>query len=336
MSEGETTPMRENASPSWVTHPWVAEGQRTIRFGVSVLNPGADWSRHREWVQMAEDLGLDSYWAFDHPLGNPDCWTTLTMLAATTKKIRLGSSVSCISYRSPAMLARLAADVDRLSNGRLILGIGIGDFPQEFEQLGIPFQSTRERQQVLEEAIHVVLGLWEATSFSYQGKYFHIHEAQMRAGPVQQPRIPILIAGGGEQVTLRQVASYADVSNFGAHIWAGSAFHVEDIVRKYDVLRVHCEARERPYSSVLRSYMTHPLILAETHTLLQVKLDAAPKGLRALFQSSTIAGTPPEVIAHYQALVRAGVQYFIMSIFRQDVETLQLLTQQVMPALTKI
>ena len=190
----------------------------------------------------------------------------------------------------------------------------------------------RVSQKELKERLYQETAPRKTISFY---KYFHIHEAHVRSGPVQQPRIPILIAGGGEKVTLRQVASYADVSNFAAHPLGGSAFHVEDIVRKHDVLRAHCEALGRPYTSVLRSYLTQPLVLAQTQTALQAKLDAAPKGLRALFQSSTIAGTPQQVIAHYQALVRAGVRYFIMSMFRQDVETLQLLAQQVMPALTK-
>src|SRR5579863_3479605 len=336
MTMEEKTAMNVNGTATWLTHPWVAKGEHTIRFGVSVINQGGDWLLHRDWVQMAEDLGFDSYWAPDHPMGNVDCWTSLTMLAATTTKIRLGSLVSCISYRSPALLARLAADVDRLSNGRLVLGIGIGDALHEFAQMGIPVPSTQERQHTLEETIQIVLGLWEKPSFNYQGKYFHLHQANGRPLPLQQPHVPILIAGGGERVTLRQVAQYADVSNFGAHAWTGGAANVEDVVRKFTALRSHCEVQERPYTSVLRSYTTVALVLAQTHEALQAKLDTVPQWLRNQFQASTIAGIPSEVIAHYQALAKAGVQYFIMLIYRNDFETLQLLAQQVVPAVTKI
>jgi len=328
--------MKDNAKASWVTHPWVAQGQQRIRFGIlQSFIPYRDWSQHRDWVQVVEGLGFDSYWVSDHTISYPDCWTTLSMLATSTKIIRLGSLVSCIYYRSPALLARVAADVDHLSNGRLVLGIGIGDWPDEFAQLGIPVPSIRERQQALEETVQIVRGLWREASFTYRGKYFAVDQASFRLGPIQQPHVPILIAGGGERVTLRQVVDYADVSNFGAHVMMGSAFGLDDVVRKFEVLRTHCVDVGRPYTSVLRSHLTLPLVLAETPEALQTKLDAVPKGWRTVLQSSTLAATPSEVIAHYQALVDAGVQYFRVGIIRHDLGTLQMLAQHVMPALTK-
>jgi alkanesulfonate monooxygenase SsuD/methylene tetrahydromethanopterin reductase-like flavin-dependent oxidoreductase (luciferase family) len=114
---------------------------------------------------------------------------------------------------------------------------------------------------------------------------------------------------------------------------ARSVSNPDDVARKYEVLRSHCEAIGRPYESVLRSYFTILLIIAETHDMVQAKLDAMPKQLRALFGSSIIAGTPYEVIVLCQALVHADVQYFIMQILLNDTETLQLLAQEVMPAL---
>jgi alkanesulfonate monooxygenase SsuD/methylene tetrahydromethanopterin reductase-like flavin-dependent oxidoreductase (luciferase family) len=253
----------------------------------------------------------------------------------TSKAIRLGSIVSCIYYRSPALLARVVADVDRWSNGRVILGVGIGDDPEEFAHLGLPFPSVRERQQALDEALQVVVGLWGETPFTFQGKHFQVQEANVWPGPVQKPHVPILIAGGGERVTLRQVAQYADVSNFGAHASIGSAFQSEDVVRKFEALDSHCEAMGRPYESVLRSYFSYPLVLAETHHALRAKLDGIPEDARAFFQPSLIAGTPSEVIVHCQSLIDAGVQYFIMAPWEQDLETLQLLAAQVVPALTQ-
>src|SRR4030081_2141594 len=127
-------------------HPWVAEGQDKIRF--AIVGPFLkEWSETLEFVLRAEELGFDAYWANDHPTRSMDCWSTLTALAMATRKIRLLSLVSCIYYRSPALLARLAADVDRVSNGRLILGVGIGDDVPEFAQLQIPFPPVRERQE---------------------------------------------------------------------------------------------------------------------------------------------------------------------------------------------
>jgi alkanesulfonate monooxygenase SsuD/methylene tetrahydromethanopterin reductase-like flavin-dependent oxidoreductase (luciferase family) len=298
-----------------------------------MIDSWADWARCHDGVQMAEELGFDSYWMEDSPLSTADCWMTLAALAVTTKTIRLGSCVSCYAFRNPVLLARMAADVDRWSQGRLLLGLGIGDGPQTFAALGIPFASTRERQQALEEAVQVLAGVWGPPPFTFLGQHYQAQQAMLSPGPVQQPRVPLLIAGGGERVTLRQVAQHADVANFGAHIGAGSAFHLEDVVRKYAALRAHCEALGRPYESVLRSYLTVPLVLAPTHRALRDKLDAIPEGVRTWSQSSLISGLPHEVIAPYQALIDAGVQYFIMAVWENDLETLQLLAQQVVPVL---
>jgi alkanesulfonate monooxygenase SsuD/methylene tetrahydromethanopterin reductase-like flavin-dependent oxidoreductase (luciferase family) len=229
----------------------------------------------------------------------------------------------------------MAADVDRWSHGRLILGVGIGDVPEEFAQLSLPCPSVRERQQALDEAIQVVVGLWGEPPFTFHGQYFQVQETNVWPGPVQQPHVPILIAGGGERVTLRQVARYADVSNFGAHTATGSAFSLEDVRRKFEALHSHCEAMGRPYESVLRSYLTLPLVLAETQHALRAKLDAIPEDDRISYQSSLTAGTPSEVIEHYQSLIDAGVQYFIMATWEKDLETIQLLAQEVVPVLTQ-
>jgi len=328
--------MKEHVTIPWVPHPWVTAGQNTVRFGVAMLNQWADWPLFHDGVQMAEELGFDSYWIYDHPRWSADCWTTLAALAVTSKTIRLGSCVSCIYYRSPIMLARMAADVDRWSNGRLILGIGTGWASEEFAQLSIPFPNTPERQQALEEAVQVVMGLWGEIPFTFQGQYYQVQETNIWPGPVQQPHVPILIAGGGERVTLRQVARYGDVSNFASLAQAGSAFHHGDVVRKFEALRSYCKTIGRPYESVLRSYLTLPLVLAETHQALRAKLDAISEDDLAFYRTSLVTGTPSEVIGHYQYLIDAGVQYFIMAAWEQDLETFQLLAEQVVPVLTGV
>ena len=327
--------MNEHVSVPRMTHPWVTEGQHTVRFGVAILDQRADWSVFYDSVQMAEELGFDSYWTYDHPRWSADCWTTLAALAVASKTIRLGPLVSCIYYRSPIMLARMAADVDRWSHGRLILGVGTGWAQDEFAQLSLSFPSTSERQQALEEAIQVVMGLWGESPYTFQGQYYQVKETNVWPAPVQQPHVPILLAGGGERVTLRQVAQYADVSNFAALSQAGSAFELEDVQRKFEVLRSNCQSIGRPYESVLRSYLTLPLVLAETPRALQAKLDAIPEEDRAFYQTSLTSGTPGEVIEHYQSLIDAGVQYFIVVAWERDLETIQLFAEQVVPVLTR-
>lgn len=316
-----------------VVHPWVAEGSQKIRVGVSFLGPCTDWKQYSRWVQTAEELGFDSYWLPDHPAILSDCWTMLAALAVTTSRIRLGTLVNCIFYRNPVLLARMAADVDRLSGGRLILGLGMGDLPFEFTQMGIPYPATRERQEALEETIQVLRGLWGAQPFTYHGKYTQVEQCFLPVGPVQQPRVPLLIAGGGERVTLRQVAQYADASNFGPHRDTGSAFSAEDVVRKCHVLRAHCEDLARPADAVLRTHITIPLVMGETQAAIAAKQAAAPSYLRDPFLSSERAVTPSEAIEYYRALIQAGIQYLIITLWQNDLETLHMLAHQVIPAL---
>ena len=133
-------------------HPWVAEGQTRPRFAiVSVFL--SEWKDILRFAQRAERLGFDAYWANDHPNRSMDTWTLLTGLAMGTERIRLISLVSCIYYRSPVLIARQAADVDRVSEGRLVLGIGIGDDIPEFNQMCLPFPPIAQRQETMEEAL---------------------------------------------------------------------------------------------------------------------------------------------------------------------------------------
>lgn len=163
MNEGEHTPMKS-------IHPWVAEARKGPLFGI-VFGAWRDGPSLLPFVRGVEALGFDSFWGIDHPLvWGGECWTTLAALAAGTATIRLGSLVSCIFYRGPALLARMAADVDRWSNGRLLLGLSIGDATHEFEQLQLPMPGVRERQAALEEAVQIVDGLWYHALFSFQGR----------------------------------------------------------------------------------------------------------------------------------------------------------------------
>lgn len=314
-------------------HPWVVEGARKVRIGVHFIDPYIDWHRSCDAVLAAEALGYDSVWVADHPTLLADCWTVLSALAAKTTTIRLGSLVNCIFYRHPVLLARMAMDVDRMSDGRLVLGMGIGDVPAEFQQLGLPYLSPRERQEVLEETIQVIKELWQAAPVAFEGKHLQI-QAKLPVAPLQQPAIPMLIAGGGERTTLRQVAQYADVSNFGAHVFTGGAAHFEDVQRKCQVLQNHCQKVGRDPRAILRSYITMPFFLGKTPESLARKRQALPAEALRLFQSSIVALSPQEAIAYFQTLIQSGIQYFIVGVGLRDRETLELLQTEVLPALT--
>ncbi|HEY2269070.1 MAG TPA: LLM class flavin-dependent oxidoreductase [Streptosporangiaceae bacterium] len=312
-------------------HPWVASGIGRTRFAVGPVFLDT-WSETRAFVQRAEALGFDACWANDHPNRIMDCWTSLSALALATERIRLISLVSCVYYRSPYLLARQAADVDRLSDGRLVLGIGSGWDAPEFAEMCIPMPSTTVRQETMEETLQIVQGLWRGEPFTFSGKHRQVKDAVLRVLPVQQPYVPILIAGGGEKVTLRQVARYADMSNFAPHESAGSAFDVGDVQRKLGRLEQFCAEAGRPYDSIVRSHYSPLLTLAADEDKLAEK-KRKTRIPDAELRTVPLFATPEQAIAHYQALSDAGVQFFLCLVNGRDDETVHLLADVVIPAI---
>jgi alkanesulfonate monooxygenase SsuD/methylene tetrahydromethanopterin reductase-like flavin-dependent oxidoreductase (luciferase family) len=313
---------------TWPTHPWVASGQGTVTFGIMV-HPSADADHLGQLARRIETLGYDAIWTYDHPvtLGAADCWITLALLATATTSIRLGSAVTCVAYRHPALLARVAADIDQISHGRLVLGIGAGDDDVEFAQLGLPFPRLRERQTALQEALEIVRELWAGGPVTYEGRHHQVREARLQSVPVQRPRVPIMIGGGGEHVTLRQVATCADMSNFGPNSWTGGARSISDVVRKYAALRAHCEAAGRDYDSIRRSYF-EGLLLADTTREAEARRERT-----GIVDESMKAFSPADAARHYQDLADAGVQHFMIWIAPGDDETIDRLAREVVPAI---
>jgi alkanesulfonate monooxygenase SsuD/methylene tetrahydromethanopterin reductase-like flavin-dependent oxidoreductase (luciferase family) len=314
------------------THPWVAEARERVSFGAVILSPRDLSPATVGFARRLEQLGFSSLYIADHPLGNGDCWTTLAAFAVATRTVRLGTLVCCVYYRPPALLARHAADVDRLSGGRLTLGLGIGDAPDEFERMGLRYPSVPERQRALDDTIRVVRGLWGEQPFSDEGDLGTLRAANVRPGPVQRPRVPVLIAGGGEKVTLRQVARCADVSNFGEHETVGTAQTLDDVRRKFGALRRHCDELGRDYESILRTHITLPLVMARDRAAVEAKYLRVPERRRAGQASSLKALTPEEGVAYYRGLADAGMQHFVIGLLPDDVETAELVAERVMPA----
>jgi alkanesulfonate monooxygenase SsuD/methylene tetrahydromethanopterin reductase-like flavin-dependent oxidoreductase (luciferase family) len=321
-----------NTPSDKLVHPWVTSGLGRTRFAIGSVFLDR-WSETLAFVHRAEVLGFDACWANDHPNRLMDCWTALSALAVATERIRLISFVSCVYYRTPYLLARQAADVDRLSGGRLVLGIGAGWDHGEFDEMCEPFPPTPARLEAMEETLQIVQGLWRGEPFTFEGKHRQVRNAMLRGLPVQQPYVPILIAGGGERVTLRQVARYADMSNFAPHESAGSAFDVNDVQRKLGRLREYCSEVGRPYDSIVRSHYTPLLTLAADEDKLAVKKGNARIPDAAL-RTVPLFATPEQAISHYQALSDAGIQFFLCQINGRDEETVQLLADVVVPAIT--
>jgi alkanesulfonate monooxygenase SsuD/methylene tetrahydromethanopterin reductase-like flavin-dependent oxidoreductase (luciferase family) len=326
----------------WPLSPWVAERRERVGFGLQIfpIDTRTDPARHLlASGLLAEQLGFDALFLADHPAWALECWVHLAALAATTSLIRLGTNVLGMPFRHPVMTARLAADLDNLSQGRLVLGMGIGWDANEFANLGLPFTTVSERQAALEEAITIMRGVWGDEPFSFAGQAYQTTNARIAPPPMQRPHLPLMIGGGGERVTLRQVAQYADACNlltYGSGLISG-AESIADIRRKLGALRAHCQALGRPFDTVLRTLSTGWLILAPDQARLQAKLARYfPEGLEQRYsgpwRSFVVALTPSEAVAFFQGYADAGIQYFIVeTLDAADTETIRLLSEQVIP-----
>lgn len=220
-------------------HPWVRERQRGIGWALQVGVISADpdvGARVLAAGRIAEELGFDAFFLGDHPAYSPDAWLHLGALAVQTARIRLGSVVLCAAYRAPAVTARLGADLDNLSGGRFILGLGHGWNAAEFAQLGLPFPPVSQRQAALAETIEIINGVWGTEPFTYRGTFHATEGGQILPPPRQRLRPPLLLAGAGERTALRLVARYADACNFGPGHATGLVRTADDVRRKNEIL----------------------------------------------------------------------------------------------------
>ncbi len=226
-----------------------------IRFDIKTAPQFVSYEDMLRVWQEADGLpSIGGAWLFDHfmPLG-PDqtgpifeAWTLLAAYAVQTKRLRVGVMVTGNTYRHPAVLANMGATVDVISGGRLDFGIGAGWFEFEHTAYGIPLYASGERIRRLGEACEVIRRMWTETAPDFNGRYYHLENAYCEPKPTQKPHPPFVIGGGGEQLTLRIVARYADIWNF-----AGG--DVETFRHKSGVLNEHCAAIGRDPSTIVRS-----------------------------------------------------------------------------------
>jgi alkanesulfonate monooxygenase SsuD/methylene tetrahydromethanopterin reductase-like flavin-dependent oxidoreductase (luciferase family) len=330
VEENSMTTSIQQATAREHVHPWVAEGQGKLRYGVTGGWTLGGWSVLRDFVQTTEGLGFDSYWRPDHPTRLPDCWTMLSAVAACTRRLRIGSLVTPVFYRNPLLLASIVAAVDDVSNGRVVLGLGGGDLEDEFRAMGMSFPPIRQRQAALSEALQTIPRLLRGKTVTHADTYFKLEEAHLPSPAPQQPHVPLLVGGGGER-TLRLVAEYADGSNLVPADWGGGASTPEDVQRKYAVLREHCAAVGRPFDAILRSFEFVPVVLADTPAALEAKRAQVPPQLIAFAGQAALIGTPEQAVERMRPFVEMGVQYFVLSVLELD--TLRLFAERVMPAL---
>ena len=208
---------------------------------VAAEEAGVDWFTAMDhWFQMehfatAHDAMLEGY-------------SVLNFVAAKTEKLRLGLLVTGVTYRHPGLLAKTVTTLDVLSGGRAFLGIGAAWYEREHQALGVPYPAVSERFERLEEAIQICEQMWSDNEGPYEGKYYQLAETICVPPPLQSPRPPILIGGGGEKKTLRLVAQYADACNIFATDPA-------EISRKLDILRGHCDTVGRDYDTIQKTIL---------------------------------------------------------------------------------
>jgi alkanesulfonate monooxygenase SsuD/methylene tetrahydromethanopterin reductase-like flavin-dependent oxidoreductase (luciferase family) len=218
-----------------------------MRFGLDVAQQRMPWDELVRRVQLAEELGFDGAWGFDHfqPMYGDgpgevfEGMTTLAALAGLTSRIRLGLLVAGVTYRHPSVFATEALTIDHASHGRLELSLGAAWFDKEHTELGIPFPSTGERFDLLEDALEILTRLFTGDVVSYEGRRVSLADARLLPVPVQRPHPPIWIGGAGPRRTLPLVARYADVW----HSW-GSPSSLRDANARLDELAA--EARRDP------------------------------------------------------------------------------------------
>jgi F420-dependent oxidoreductase-like protein len=272
-------------------------------------------------ITKAESMGFDSYWVMDHfhqipRLGRPDrpileSWTTISVLAGITTRIKLGTLVTGIIYRYPSVLAKIAATMDVLSKGRLFLGIGASYFEGESSAYGITssgsFPSNQERLLRLEEAIQIIRKMWTEEPYaSFNGKYYQIHNAYCNPKPIQKPSPPILVGGSGERKTLKIVAKYADACNlFGSP---------ETVRKKLDILKEHCETVGRDYDSILKTKLA-AIVVDDNSDMVKNRIRDTFRGIpEEQIKEFVIYGTLEDVSRQIQVLEEVGIQYLIVDL----------------------
>jgi F420-dependent oxidoreductase-like protein len=315
----------------------------SLRFGVfipqgwkmelaSIPDPVDKWAKAVEIATLAEDLGYDSLWVYDHFHNVPkpahetmfECWTTMAAISQRTSRIMLGQMVGCAPYRNPALLAKITSNLDVMSGGRLIWGVGAGWYSHEFAGYGYEFPAPADRIRAMAETVEIVTRMWAEPDVTYSGRYFTLDGAQCDPKPVQSPRPQVLIGGGGEQLTLKYVAKLADAANFGGK--------PHEFAAKCEVLKGHCKTVGRDYDEIEKTWSPEVFVRATEKEIVDGGSRSTWGEEFSSWRAGNLVGTPEQVaekIAEYVALGCTG--FYPWCSDYPDTETLRLFGEQVLP-----
>jgi F420-dependent oxidoreductase-like protein len=318
------------------------------RFDLVGIEPAQHWATMRELARhVDQNPGWESLWVYDHFHTTPkpsdqathEAWTLMSAFGATTDRIRLGQMCTCMSYRNPAYLAKVAATVDHVSGGRVEMGIGAGWYEHEWRAYGYGFPEPRDRLGMLREGVQIFQQAWTTGVSSLDGKHYQVDGAICRPLPLQQGRsgIPLWIAGGGEKVTLKIAAQYADYSNFD-----GST---EGFAAKSAILEEHCRTLGRDFGEITRS-SNYNVFIGETQREIDDKLawyadhlstslgEAAAAEYARRTSQQGLVGTPEQIVERLQGMERLGMTYAIgyFADAAYDRSSIELFESKVIPA----
>lgn len=309
-----------------------------IPLGIQLHPQYVTWDEMREYGLLVDRLGYDSLMTWDHfvPLAgdatgpNFEGWQILAAWGAITKNVKIAMLVTGNTYRHPAVLANMVATLDHITNGRAILGLGAAWHEAEHKMYGIPFDTVPIRLAKLREASRLIRSLLDNERTTFAGKHYTLTDARCEPKPVQK-RLPLMIGGGGEQVTLRVTARYAD-------IWHGFGTP-EVIARKIEILKRHCEEVGRDFAEILPT-TGGGILIRDTEEGVAKRLDEVRTRNRMDALPARALPGVPTVEAVAQRLAeqwRGGARGFIFGMSPPyDRETIERLIGEVRPRLEEL
>jgi F420-dependent oxidoreductase-like protein len=325
---------------------FVPQGWRLDLVGIDAKD---QWPTMKSLARRADAGPWESIWVYDHFHTVPaptdeathEAWTLMSALGAVTERVRLGQMCTCMSYRNPVYLAKVAATCDHVSGGRIEMGIGAGWYEHEWRAYGYGFPVARERLRMLDEGVQIMRQAWPEGTASLDGKHYQVDGAIVRPLPLQEGGIPLWIAGGGEQVTLKIAAKYAQYTNFIAT--------AEGFARKSEILKGHCDTVGTDYDAITRS-ANFNVFIGETEADVQKRIDAAKARLErhvgaekaessiaqwTLNGDSPTVGTPAQIVEKLGKFRELGMSYGIFNFHESayDLAGVELFEREVIPAL---
>ncbi len=302
---------------------------------LSIMIEGQDgltWPRWQRLAQAAEDFGYAGLYRSDHYTNmNPpekdslELWVSLTWLASHTRRIHFGPLVAPFSFRHPSLTARMAAAVDDLSNGRLVLGLGAGWQVREHEMFGLPLLEIPERMRRFEEGLDVVTRLLSSdTPVDYDGAHYQLKQAILLPRPQRPGGPPILVGGNGKQRTLRLAARYAKE-------WNGTGQTPQSFAERMPILDSYLAAQGRQPKEVKRSTMIR-ILYGRDEAEVQAKLAGTPFTAEEWRARGALVGEAGQILEQLAALAAAGCQQVMLQWLEQDdIAGLEALANSVLP-----